>query len=794
MSAKNPQPRADHSKEIYGILFLAIGSFIGLCLYSYNPLDPSLNSLASGGPTANLGGIVGSYLSDLLFMVLGLGAIVIPILFVFLSFSCFALKPVRARWSRALSFALLVGLISVTGQLIWQEITLKGHAMQAGGLIGWSIAQVASRYLGNLGTYLFVIAGLALSTLWLTEISFVKLIQLVKRVGQWISMKLLIWTRLSWARFMKGFRKEMAQVVAQFQAWRARVSQKKEKEVKIASHDPEMESLRALLDRNAPVTKTNAIIEADKRPERQAGSPASGGSEPTVSQRKDLNSGRNKQGTQLTMVSLGGKFELPQLSYLDAGSDNLPKPVDEKSLKMNARVLEKKLLDFGVEGQVVAIHPGPVITMYEFEPAPGVKVNKIVNLGDDLSVAMGGKSVRIVPHLPGKAAIGIEIPNSERETVWLSDIIGNSKFQRTDSKLALAIGKDSEGYPLVTDLAKMPHLLVAGSTGSGKSVSINTMICSLLYKATPEEVRLILVDPKMLELSIYEKIPHLLVPVVTDPKKAAQALRWAVREMDRRYHLMADAGIRNIAAYNKQFDTGEIDKERTIEVGHETLKHEEKLPYIVVIIDELADLMMVCSKDLEDSIMRLAQKARAAGVHLILATQRPSVDVITGVIKANLPTRMSFKVSARHDSRTILDQIGAERLLGAGDMLYLPPNSSDVRRVHGAFVTEKEIQRIVAHLRKQAKPIYREEILQAPPEAELGGFGEDNESDELYDRAVSLVCQTRQASISMVQRHLRIGYNRAARMIERMESEGVVGPADGSKPREVLVQNLAEEG
>ena len=476
----------------------------------------------------------------------------------------------------------------------------------------------------------------------------------------------------------------------------------------------------------------------------------------------------------------------------------------------NAKILESKLKDFNVDGEVVEVKPGPVVTMYEFSPAPGVKVNKIAGLSDDLSMALRALSIRIVAPIPGRGVVGIEIPNKERETVYLKEIFESEEFQKTGGKLPMALGKNIFGRTVVSDLAKMPHLLVAGSTGSGKSVSINTMILSLLYRATPEEVRIIMVDPKMLELSIYEGIPHLLLPVVTNPKKAALALNWAVREMERRYKLMSDKGVRNIDGYNKKITKEEKDKAElkaqekliveTVETEEEELPpvtiaegevlEHGHLPYIVVIVDELADLMMVAGREIEESIARLAQMARAAGIHLILATQRPSVDVITGLIKANFPTRISFKVFSRIDSRTILDQMGAETLLGMGDMLFLPPGTGAVQRVHGAFVSELEVQRVVDFLKKQGTPEYDKSILAAPPASDNGGDGEE-EYDEKWDEALALIAETRQASISMLQRRLRLGYNRAARMIEKMEQEGIVGPSDGtSRPREVFVNNI----
>ncbi|HEY0840990.1 MAG TPA: DNA translocase FtsK 4TM domain-containing protein [Vulgatibacter sp.] len=558
-----------------------------------------------------------------------------------------------------------------------------------------------------------------------------------------------------------------------------------------------------------------------------------------------------KSDSPFDLITNEDGFSLPPLSLLEGHGDDTGPSIDEALLHSTADRLRQKLADFGIQGHVERIRPGPVVTMYEFAPAPGVKISKIAGLSDDLAMALEALRVRIVAPIPGRGVVGIEVPNKKRETVYLSQILEQDAFRKSKSRLTMAVGKDIEGLPFVTDLAKMPHLLMSGTTGSGKSVSVNSMIMSLLFKSTPEEVRFIMVDPKMLELSIYEGIPHLLLPVVTDPRKAALALRWAVDEMERRYALLADNGVRDLAGFNQLMAERIEERERQRkaapppepnesapsshkmliidvekgETGEEALaraelaelagmpkgeedpldpveaflekKHEEelepkKLPYLVIIIDELADLMMVASKEVETYIARIAQKARAAGIHLMVATQRPSVDVVTGLIKANFPSRISFALRSRVDSMTILDTPGAEKLLGMGDMLILPPTSAHIQRVHGALVTEREIKKVVDHLKAQGSPVYDESILRAPEEDSEGGGPEDDLSDELYDQAIAIVSEMKSVSISMLQRKMRIGYNRSARMIERMERDGIVGPADGARPREVLIRGVGE--
>jgi S-DNA-T family DNA segregation ATPase FtsK/SpoIIIE len=515
-------------------------------------------------------------------------------------------------------------------------------------------------------------------------------------------------------------------------------------------------------------------------------------------------------------IPLGdGDFQLPPVNLLDYDETQAVSMDRMAMLEMSARLIQT-LENYGIQGEVTAIRPGPVVTMYEFAPAPGTRLNKIVNLSDDLAMSLEALKVRIVAPIPGKAAVGIEVPNRTRETVYLKEILADDAFQENKAKLPLALGKDIEGAPIVVDLAKMPHLLVAGATGSGKSVAVNAFITSLLYSATPEDIRFIMVDPKVLELSIYEGVPHLLLPVVTDPKKANLALRWAVDEMERRYDLLARLGVRDIASYNKKLvkleskanaerrrgaaadvdsaddDAAADERQQDLDLAA-TLELDEpprRLPYIVVVIDEFADLMMCAPKEVETSVARIAQKARAAGIHLLLATQRPSVDVITGLIKANFPSRIAFHVTSKVDSRTILDQMGAENLLGAGDMLFSDRGQAP-QRLHGCFVQEDEIGRVVDFIKKQGRPAYNYDILKPRDDEDGedggGGGGDDDVSDDLYDRAVKIVAESQRVSVSYLQRRLSVGYNRAAKMVERMEREGVVSPPDVKKVREVLI-------
>ena len=760
----------NHRREVIGLIWIAVAVFIALALFSYSAKDPSFTTFAMTRKIHNLGGVVGAYLAGLVFFLLGFGSYFFPLALLVTAVSYFVEKESPGNqlveaplWQKMAASLALVFFLTLGSHLWVGEVTLGGQPSDAGGLVGWWLGGRLVRFFGNRGSDILVGAGILLSFVLITRVSLKSLAGKLQILSLFLFQKikthLTTFLVVAWARGSKQF----LQWIHHLRIRATRGPAIRKPPPLIITQPPRVVTPKPAV---TPMISTAPppSVSVEKKIHQVEGG------EPRILPRADFKEGVKKEQLEL-IPRHDTNYQLPQLSFLDSESQDAGR-VDEENLKLNSKLLERKLLDYGVEGRITEIHPGPIITMYEFEPAAGVKVNKIVNLEDDLALTMGGKSVRIIAPLPGKAAVGIEIPNNTRETVWLKDVVGHTKFQKHDSKLVLALGKDTEGIPFVSDLAKMPHLLVAGATGSGKSVQVNSMILSLLYKATPDEVRLILVDLKMLELSIYEGIPHLLLPVVTNPRKASLALRWAVSEMERRYEILAQKATRNISGYNK------------------LVPKEERLPYIVVMIDELADLMMTAAKDVEVSITRLAQMARAAGIHLILATQRPSVDVITGLIKANFPARISFKVSSKHDSRTIIDTVGSEHLLGSGDMLFMSGVTSHLLRVHGAYVSETEILRVVEHWKKQGEPRYLDESILKPMEDEdekkaSGGGDVDDLSDDLYDQAVTLVAETRQASISMIQRRLRIGYNRAARMIERMEKEGVVGPADGAKPREV---------
>ena len=714
-------------KEIRGIIFFLIAIILGIALFSYHPGDPLFWELkASVSKTQNLFGTVGAHLSGVIFRTVGFSSYWLVILFLasaLLSFKGYAfLSPFK------LTVASLFLVFSFSGILSLQlpeSVVFRGGAILAGGFVGLYVSTFMKGLLNYFGAYLLLAAIFIISLMYCTRLSF-----------GWLLSKISLWV----SGVIRGLRE--------------RIMKQKERKRKKKARAKFVER-----ERKKPKRKVN-IIAPKKEPLKKT------------------------DQESFSFMNVVGKFKLPSLDLLDDPPEQVGLEIQRESLEMNARRLEKKLADFGVEGEVVEILPGPVITMYELKPAPGVKISKVAGLSDDLALALRAPSVRIVAPLPGKAAIGLEIPNNQRNPVYLNEILSTPAFKNSKSKLAIALGKDITGTPFVTDLTRMPHLLVAGATGTGKSVSLNAMIIAILFKASPEMVRFLIIDPKRIELSLYKDIPHLLHPVVTQPKEATRALRWAVEEMERRYVLLSDLGVRNIETYNRK-----VLKEKP-KAGEDGSEGEIKpLPYVILVIDELADLMMASSRAVEEAITRLAQMARAAGIHLIIATQRPSVDVLTGIIKANFPARISFQVSSKFDSRTILDTNGSEHLLGDGDMLFLPPGVARMTRVHGAYISEEEVKRVVAFLKAQMKPEYDSTIINEisrDDEVEQ----EEEELDEKYDQAVELVVKTGQASISMVQRKLRVGYNRAARMIETMEREGIVGPSDGVRPREVFGREL----
>jgi S-DNA-T family DNA segregation ATPase FtsK/SpoIIIE len=745
-------------REAAFLLLAPIAAYLLLCLITYDGSDASWSNAPTPGQRVhNLGGTVGAYLADLTFYLFGYLAYAFPLLLLIFGWTLFRGRE-RVDGSPLEPSLRLVGgvafFIGGTGLAQLHSSDPMHLPMQAGGVLGQLVARLLTKGFGHLGASLFLLA------IFLVALTFA--------------------TGVSWFKVMDGIGRGVLVAFGWFGS-----SAKKANEIRAA---------RAARSEREEVRKVETVKQSKRDPIKI---------EPTFAAVEK--SERAEREQQIPLFSGIADSDLPPLSLLDEPKQQV-KGYSEETLEALSRQVELKLKDFRIDAQVVSAHPGPVITRFELQPAPGIKGSQISNLDKDIARGLSVISVRVVDVIPGKSVIGLEIPNVSREIVYLSEILRSERYDSIKSPLALALGKDIGGRPVVVDLAKMPHLLVAGTTGSGKSVALNAMVLSLLYKATARDVRMIMIDPKMLELSVYEGIPHLLTPVVTDMKEAANALRWCVAEMERRYKLMAAVGVRNLAGFNKKVKDAEESgrpipdplfkrPENTTEpVVVPTL---DPLPYIVVIIDEFADMMMIVGKKVEELIARLAQKARAAGVHLILATQRPSVDVITGLIKANIPTRIAFQVSSKIDSRTILDQSGAETLLGHGDMLYLPPGTATPERVHGAFVGDDEVHKVVAHLRSQGKPEYIEGVLgdvQALGDGRVigeSGLPEDSELpegdyDELYDQAVRIVTESRRASISGVQRRLKIGYNRAARLIEMMESQGIVSAPQHNGNREVL--------
>jgi S-DNA-T family DNA segregation ATPase FtsK/SpoIIIE len=739
-------------------VFGALAIIVLVALLSYDRADPAFGTTGEPGPVNNLIGPLGAQLAGMLVMLFGKPAYLFPVMLGVAGYVLFAGRKEAERASRmelGLRIAGFVVTLVTSCGLATLHFSPGSYPESAGGVLGELVGPGSVSGMGFLGATLLLLA------LWLAGVSLfsgLSWLEVMDKLGRWA---------------LTGFEWVMS-----------RISQQREIKAGREQKEQRQEVVREIQEKVAkrPPPKIEAVapkVEKSERVEREK---------------------------QVPLFEKPSSNELPQLQLLD---DPVPQKAgySAEALEAMSRLVELKLRDFGVEAEVVEVHPGPVVTRFELRLAAGVKVSQVSNLAKDLARALSAISVRIVEVIPGKSTIGLEIPNEKREIVTLGEIIKSKAYDQMASSLALVLGKDISGAPVVADLARMPHLLVGGTTGSGKSTAVNAMVLSLLYKSTAEQVRMIMIDPKMLELSVYEGIPHLLAPVVTDMKQAANALRWCVAEMERRYQLMAALGVRNLAGFNRKVKDAQDAKEPIRDPllmkmlnpdgKPEDIPFLEQLPFIVVIIDELADMMMIVGKKVEELIARLAQKARASGIHLILATQRPSVDVITGLIKANIPTRIAFQVSAKVDSRTILDQGGAEQLLGHGDMLFLQPGTSVPVRVHGAFVSDQEVHRVVGGI-KGAAPTYIEEILSGPqgfipglpPELQAEGAedgeGGDPEQDALYDEAVRIVVESRKASISGVQRRLKIGYNRAARMIEAMEAAGLVGQLQSNGSREVL--------
>jgi S-DNA-T family DNA segregation ATPase FtsK/SpoIIIE len=749
---------AHRLSEIFFILTIFLAVYLVACLASYDPTDPGPFNPVASDQVQNLGRVLGAWLANVLLFLTGYLAYTVPALLIYIGWLVYARagKPLeKAGWVEWLArlTGLLLFILSASG-LARLHILPPAGAMPAGGggIIGLQIATPLLEITGALGSTLFLLAMLLLGLTLFAGISWFRVMDLIGKY----TLAALAWVGSAGTGMKDWFagRRAKAQRVEVRKADSVRQKTKPKRRI-----EPQ-------------------ITTADGQPSKRAE--------------------KEKQQRLFTNLPAGS---LPPLELLDDPPEQQA-GYSTEVLEAISRQVELKLADFGVQVDVIEVHPGPGITRFELQPAPGVKSAQITNLAKDLARGLSVISVRVVEVIPGKPTIGLEIPNTVRNTVYLSEILKSEVYDRSKSPLTLAMGKSIGGNPVIADIARMPHVLVAGTTGSGKSVALNAMILSFLYKSTPEQVRLIMIDPKMLELSVYDGVPHLLAPVVTDMKEAANALRWCVAEMERRYRLMASMGVRNLSGFNKKVKEAE-DKGVPLKDpiwlaqmpdSEEEPPELETFPYIVVVIDEFADLMMIVGKKIEELIARLAQKARAAGIHLVVATQRPSVDVITGLIKANIPARIGFQVSSRVDSRTILDQMGAEQLLGHGDMLYLPPGSALPERIHGAFVGDREVHAVVKYLKQFGEPEYVEEVLNETQMTTDGmsigatGLPEsvEAEQDELYDQAVAFVTHSRRASISSVQRQLRIGYNRAARLVEEMEAAGVVSAPEHNGQREVL--------
>ncbi len=842
--------------EFKGIIWFACSIFFFICLASYNPKDCSFNVVTSRPETHNLCGLIGSHIADALVQMVGVCSILIPIFFFLMGVRCFSqsnAKPTSLLDYLSLVILILVGCSLVERFSCLNILNLS--PAHPGGAVGSLVGSVLIKFFGSAGSLVVSLTLLLICGLELSKGSLFKLIKFCFPTAQgldfgnlclreklcslfrFVSIKLRSWINIRWNEKsnmvvsvstsdnnlssvspvidplekdhlgIRGWERLSFlpddETIVSFEQREFETSQEMGSEKSLEFEENQSSSEK----KHSPIpwksiefsgchpdseTQDNTLALSTRIPE------TFGEFHPNQEPSELIDSLSNRsikvtKRADIEIVSSSGHdsacsaesdYQLPPTDLLDIPEIS-KRFVDEKLLEVNASILEQKLGDLGIKGQVVEIHPGPVITMYEITLAPGIPLRRVLNTADDLAMALKSGSTRVVAPIPGKDTVGIEVPNLYREIVYFREIIESSAYKSISSPLKMALGKCIDGEPFATSLARMPHLLIAGATGTGKSVGLNSLICSWLMSYSPDEVNFIMVDPKKLELSYYQDIPHLIYPVVTDPDKVPKVLNWAIREMERRYELLSQAGAKNIEGYNLQVKAGTL-------ATSEEENTPQKLPYIIIIVDELAELMMVAAKDIEISIARLAQMARAAGIHLILATQRPSVDVITGIIKANFPARISFQVSAKPDSRTIIDTVGAENLLGMGDMLFLPPGTSKLLRLHGAFVSENEIRRIADFTKTQRSPVYLSEISNIVNGSDGGSIsGSDSIEDEKYDEAVALVTRIGHASISLIQRHMRIGYNRAARIIESMENQGLIGPSDGtSRPREVYALSL----
>jgi S-DNA-T family DNA segregation ATPase FtsK/SpoIIIE len=837
----------------------ALSVFALVAILTYHPTDPSLFSNARG-VAHNACGRVGAYLASFALGAFGMAAFVLPAALFFVS------ATIHRREGSVRVIGILGGMavavlsLTVFLALQWKYWPYSGSLILTGGTLGAWVSELLVRELNPFGSsivsLLVFLVALVLATPLSVAQTGAKLLRAAGVLG-WHALKLGV-TYVVYLLGLLAMRLAHAAGDAIHKLFEAAIRRARERAAAMKAEKPEPKEVAAETAIALPSTVVEAEAEAEAETESESVSataaasekapsrgeapnalpelerpsaPVARGATPDITRLErspeaatlDASGGATAAGKPVDAASKAasrlmkaagrgakrGHWQLPTIEFLRK-PPKIESQIDRDKLIANSHILKQKFADFGIDGEVTAVRPGPVITLYEFKPGPGVKVSRIAALADDLSMALSAQSVRILAPLPGKSVVGIEIPSDTRETVFLREFLQHPDFHGPKHSIPVVMGKDIAGSPYLSDLARMPHLLCAGQTGAGKSVFMNGLICSLFYRFTPDELRMILVDPKFIEFRAYQDIPHLLLPVVDDPKHAHIALKWACREMDRRYRILAKIGARNLAAFNQKVD------EMGNDVIHDLLLSEEnqgdgpttqsgqdwieafepdesgapkvgKLPYIVIIIDELADLMMLEKRNVEQSIARIAQKARAAGIHLVIATQRPSTDVVTGLIKANLPSRVSFQLASYIDSKTILDRAGAERLLGQGDMLFIPPGVSQTIRLHGAYLDDDEINKVTGFLKSQGKPVYRDEILLADDEDEDGEEGFEDADDDLFQQAIELVKQSKHASASFLQRHLKIGYNRAARMIETMEARGIVGPADGARPRDVLI-------